>query len=414
VNHRTAPVEVRERLSIGDRELAAFGATLREIPGVGGAAVLSTCNRVEATISASSEEILDAVVSRLVENSGVTRTLLENHLYILRSEDVVRHLIRVAAGLDSMVIGEPQIAGQLRAAYLAAQQASLIDPLLHRVFDHVLHVAKRIRTETGIGEHAISVPFAAVELARKIFGDLSGLQILLLGAGEMGELTAQHLQGSGLRKIFVANRAYDRASALAKQFGGEALHFDALESVLSTTDIVIASTAAPHYILTREKVESILSERRRRDLFLIDLAVPRNLDPEIGNVDGVYLYNIDALQEVVDSNRERRMKKADEAELIVEREVLLFAKRLASDDAIPTIVELQARLDEIRRSELERCLRRLGPITAEQQQAIEGLTTSIINKILHYPILRLKESAAEETKQHQTVKETIRKIFGLR
>lgn len=414
VNHHTAPVEVRERLSIDDKELADFGRLLRGTPGVGGVSVLSTCNRVEATLSSTNEDVIEAVVEKIVQRSEVSREELEAHLYILRSEDVVRHLIRVAAGLDSMIVGEPQIAGQVRHAYLQAQEASLLDPLLHRVFDHALHVAKRIRTETGIGEHAVSVPFAAVELAKKIFGDLEGLQILLLGAGDMGELTAQHLQGSGLRKIFVANRAFDRAVDLANRFGGEALQFDALDDVLASTDIVIASTAAPHYVLTRERVEAAMSSRRRRDLFLIDLAVPRNIDPEVGELDGAYLYNIDALQQVVDGNRGRRLQKADAAEQIVDREVEAFAKRLASEDAIPTIVELQSRLDQIRRAELERCLRKLGPITAEQQQAIEALTTSIINKVLHYPILRLKESAAEEQQTSQTVRETIRKIFGLR
>lgn len=414
VNHRTASVEVRERLSISDKELADFGRALHETPGVDGVAVLSTCNRVEATVSSTNEDVIEALVEKLVRRSAVSREELEAHLYVLRSEDVVRHLIRVAAGLDSMIVGEPQITGQVRHAYLTAQEASIVDPLLHKVFDHALHVAKRIRTETGIGEHAVSVPFAAVELARKIFGELNGLQVLLIGAGEMGELTAQHLQGFGLKKVFVANRAHDRAVDLAKRFGGEALHFDALETVLASTDIVIASTAAPHYVLTRERVEPVLAGRKRRDLFLIDLSVPRNIDPEIAGVDGAYLYNIDALQQVVESNRERRMAKAEAAEQIVDREVAVFARRLASEDAIPTIVELQSRLDEIRRTELERCLRRLGPITADQQQAIEALSTSMINKILHYPILRLKESAAEEQHAHQTVRETIRKIFGLR
>ncbi len=417
VNHKTAPVEVRERLSIPEAMTSQFAQAYAAVPGIRGATVLSTCNRVEVTLSCDSEELIDNAVRLLIERTGVSRQELEQHLYLLRNEDVVRHLIRVTAGLDSMIVGEPQIAGQVRQSFTEALEASTLDSSLQRLYEHVLRAAKRIRSETGIGEHAVSVPFAAVELARKIFGDLNGLQILLVGAGKMGELTAQHLNGFGLKKVFVANRAFARAVELATRFSGEAIDFTSLDQRLVECDIVIASTAAPHFVLGAEAVRNAIAQRGRRDLFLIDLSVPRNLDPEIAKVSGAYLYNIDDLREVVDFNREKREKKAIAAEDIVASEVDSFVRRVAASDAIPTILELQGRLDEIRRVELEKCLRRLGPVSADQREAIEALTTGIINKVLHYPIIRLKESAAapaESADDRETVRETILKIFGLR
>jgi glutamyl-tRNA reductase len=406
VNHRTAPVEVRERLS---------GATLDELrglPGIDGAAMLSTCNRVEAVVSAPSEDVIESIVDWLCARACAPRPELEKHLYVLRHADVVKHLFRVASGLDSMIVGEPQIAGQVREAFLLSRDHDSLDSLLSQLFDHTMRVEKRVRTETGIGEHAVSVPYAAVELAKKIFGDLHGLQVLLLGAGEMGELTAEHLSKFGLKQIFVANRSYDRAVELAQRFSGEAIQFGGIEPYLETCDIVIASTSAPHFVVERQHIERARAARRLRNLFLIDLSVPRNIDPTIAEVDGAYLYNIDDLQHVADANRELRMQKAQEAEEIVSREVDGFRKRLVAQDAVPTIVELQQRLEAIRAAELEKCLRKVGPISTEQRAAIEMLTTQMINKILHYPILQLKETADQP--ERETLRRTIRKIFGLR
>jgi glutamyl-tRNA reductase len=276
-----------------------------------------------------------------------------------------------------------------------------------------MRVAKKVRTDTGIGEHAVSVPYAAVELARKIFGDLRGLQALLLGAGEIGELTAEHLHSVGIEQIFVANRSHDRAKQLAERFHGQAVYYDSIEPHLATCDIVIASTAAPHYVLEPPHVERALGARKMRSLFLIDLSVPRNIDPAIAAIEGAYLYNIDDLQQVADTNRELRQQKAGQAEAIINREVESFRRRLLSHDAVPTILELQQRLESIRAAEVEKCLRKLGPVSAEQRQAIEMLTTQMVNKILHYPILRLKDSEAEP-KERESLRETIRKIFGLR
>jgi len=406
VNHRTAPVDVRERLS---------GATLDELhalPGIGGAAMLSTCNRVEAVVSAASEDVIESIVDWLCARSSAGRAELEKHVYVLRHADVVKHLFRVASGLDSMIVGEPQIAGQVREAFLHSRDRGALDSLLSQLFDQTMRVEKRVRTETGIGEHAVSVPYAAVELAKKIFGELHGLQVLLLGAGEMGELTAEHLSKFGLKQIFVANRSYDRAVELAQRFSGQAIQFGGIEPHLATCDIVIASTSAPHFVVERQHIERASAARRLRNLFLIDLSVPRNIDPAVADVEGAYLYNIDDLQHVADANRELRMQKALEAEEIVSREVDGFRKRLVAQDAVPTIVELQQRLEAIRTAELEKCLRKVGPISTEQRAAIEMLSTQMINKILHYPILQLKESADEP--ERETLRRTIRKIFGLR
>jgi glutamyl-tRNA reductase len=413
LNHRTAPVEVRERLSISEQKLAETTMGLRAIEGVDGAAVLSTCNRVEAMISTREEDVIANIVDWLADRAGTVRAELEKHLYILRHGDVVKHLFRVASGLDSMILGEPQIGGQVRRSFIVATELGTLDPLLQQVAENTLRVAKKVRHETGIGEHAVSVPYAAVELAKKIFGDLSGLQVLLLGAGEMGELTAEHLHAQDVRQVFVANRAHDRAVELARRFNGEALQFDRFEEQLPKCDIVIVSTAAPHFLVEPHQVLRALDTRRNRNLFLIDLSVPRNINPAVADIDGAYLYNVDDLQQVADANFERRQEKAGIAEQIVGREVESFRKRLVAQDAVPTILELQQRLEAIRSGELEKCLRKMGPMTAEQKQALEMFSSQLVNKILHYPILQLKE-ASDEPQERESLRRTIRKIFGLR
>jgi glutamyl-tRNA reductase len=412
LNHRTAPVDVRERLSISDARLPEILAELNSLERIEGTAIVSTCNRVEAVISSDDEDVIAPVVEWLAQRAGTSRATIEKHLYVLRHGDVVKHLFRVASGLDSMILGEPQIGGQVRHAFQTARDLGTLDPLLLQLFEQTMRVGKRIRTETGIGEHAVSVPFAALELAKKIFGDLSGLQVLLIGAGEMGELTAEHFAQQNVRQVFVANRSHERAEELAARFHGQAVRFDALHEQLADCDIVVASTGAPHYLIDAADVSRALETRRRRNLFLIDLAVPRNIDPAIANLEGAYLYNIDDLQNVADANLEMRQKKAVTAEGIVAKEVDLFRRRVVAQDAVPTILELQERLEAIRAAELEKCLRKMGPVTAEQRAAIEQFSTQMVNKILHYPILNLKE-ASEEPQERESLRRTIRKIFGL-
>jgi glutamyl-tRNA reductase len=413
LNHRTAPVEVRERLGILEARLPETTQSLRAIDRVDGAAVLSTCNRVEVIVSTPDEDVIAKIVEWLSERANAAVSELEKHLYILRHGDVIRHLFRVASGLDSMIVGEPQIGGQVKKAFVTAHELGTLDTLLTQLYENTLRVAKKIRTETGIGEHAVSVPYAAVQLAKKIFGDLRGLHVLLLGAGEMGELTAEHLHAQDVKQVFVANRSHDRALELARRFEGEAVQFDVVEEHLAKCDIVIASTAAPHYVVEPHQVLSALELRRKRNLFLIDLSVPRNIHPAVAELDGAYLYNVDDLQQVADANFDKRQEKARDAEQIVLREVDGFRRRLVAQDAVPTIVELQQRLEAIRTSELEKCLRKMGPVTAEQRSAVEAFSTQLVNKILHYPILQLKE-ASEEPHERESLRRTIRKIFGLR
>ncbi|HEX8153914.1 MAG TPA: glutamyl-tRNA reductase [Thermoanaerobaculia bacterium] len=412
LNHRTAPVEVREQLNVPDTRLAETLAELRALPRVEGAAMVSTCNRVETVISAADEDVIAHVVEWLATRADTTRADIEKHLYVLRHGDVLTHLFRVASGLDSMILGEPQIGGQVRAAFQIAHETGTLDPLLVQVFEHTMRVAKKIRTDTGIGEHAVSVPYAAVELAKKIFGDLRGLHVMLVGAGEMGELTAEHFAQQNVRQVFVANRSQERASELAARFHGQSVRFESLHDQLAQCDVVVVSTSAPHFVIDAEDVADALQARRSRNLFLIDLSVPRNIDPAVAKLDGAYVYNIDDLQHVADANLELRQKKAATAESIVAREVDAFRKRVVAQDAVPTIVELQERLETIRAAELEKCLRRVGPITAEQRAAIEQFSSQMVNKILHYPILNLKE-ASEEPQERESLRRTIRKIFGL-
>ena len=412
LNHRTAPVDVRERLNIADSKLEETTNDLRGIPGVDGAAIVSTCNRVEAVVSSRDEDVIEQLVDWLAARASTHRAELEKHLYVLRHGDVVKHLFRVAAGLDSMILGEPQIGGQVKKAFLTAQELGTLDALLTQLYENTMRVSKRVRTDTGIGEHAVSVPYAAVELAKKIFGDLRGLQVLLLGTGEMGELTAEHLHQQDVKQVFVANRSHERAIELAERFAGAAVQFDQFDEHLGKCDIVIASTAAPHYVIEPHHVRRARDARRNRNLFLIDLSVPRNINPAVADIDGAYLYNVDDLQQVADANLDLRQQKAVDAEQIVLREVEVFRKRLVAQDAVPTILELQHRLESIRAQELEKCLRKLGPMTPEQREAIEMFSTQMVNKILHYPILQLRDGA-EEPQERESLRKTIRKIFGL-
>jgi glutamyl-tRNA reductase len=413
LNHRSAPVEIREKIHVASPALEEAISSLRALPGVEGATILSTCNRVEAIVSADSGYVSGAVIDWFCKRAGVDRENLDKHLYVLRQDAAVEHLFRVASGLDSMIVGEPQIGGQVRCAFHTARKVASFDRLLQQVFEHTLRVAKKVRSETGIGLHAVSIPYAAVELARKIFGDLTGLRVLLVGAGAMGELTAEHLHKQRVKQVIVANRSYDQAVVLAERFGGSAIQFDSLDEHLAECDIVIASTGAPHFVITPAQVTQAMHRRRTGGLFLIDLAVPRNIDPDVAAIERAYLYNVDDLRSVAEANAHTRLQEAKEAGQIITAEVAAFRKRLITEDAVPTIVELQKRADEIRSGELEKCLRKMGPITIGQREAIEMLTMQMTNKLLHHPIIHLR-NASEEPQERESVRRTIRKVFGLR
>lgn len=394
VSHRTAPLEVREALAFPKETIADELARLRTELGLSEALILSTCNRVEIYARAPEGGHGAGELARfLAESHGRTPSELAGHLYSLDGEPAVRHAFRVAASLDSMVIGEPQILGQVKEAYEIAEQAGALGSGLNALRNRSLAAAKRARTETGIGQNAVSVSYVAVELARKIFGDLRDRQVLLVGAGKMSELAAKHLVRGGARATVLGGRTFARAEELAAALGGRAAPFETLRDELARADIAISGTGAPGIVVKREDVEAARAARGARPLFLIDIAVPRDVDPAVARLAGVFLYDLDDLKAVAESNLRERRKEAAAAEALVEREVREFLAWQRSLDVVPLLVRLRERGEEVRRAELEKARKRLGTLTSDQEQALEGLTQAIVNKLLHAPTVELKEVA---------------------
>ncbi len=406
VSHKTAPVEVRERLALRDEAVPDALRRLISARGVSEALVLSTCNRVEVITASEDSANAEQAVDDVLGSSE-----FERHLYRHHDKDAIHHIFRVAASLDSMVVGEPQILGQLKDAYALAKAHGALSGTLDSVLCRAFSVAKRVRSETGIGQMAVSVSFAAVELARKIFGSLKGRGVMIVGAGKMSELAARHLRRSGASKILVTNRTWDRAVEMAQVFGGVAVAYDRFLAKLPEADIVITSSGAPHYILTKEDMQRVIAARRNRPMFLIDIAVPRNIEPAANDLDNVFLYDIDDLEEVVRANIRERMKEADRAEQLVAHEVDRMLERLKLQEVTPTIVSIQEQLEQVRTAELEKARRRLGPLTPQQEEIIEGLTRGIVNKIAHGPISELRRQAGEPEGVH--VIAAIRRVFGI-
>lgn len=409
VNHKTAPVEVRELLNIPERKLPEALRELLTVPGVSEGLILSTCNRVE--ILAQTKNGSTNLRDFLTQYFRLEPRVFEPHLYEYRANDAVRHVFRVAASLDSMVVGEPQILGQVKEAYATARAAGAVQSHLDLLLTRAFAVAKRVRTETAVGSSSVSIASVAVELASKIFGSLAGKQVCLVGAGKMSELAARHLLAKGAGPIFVANRTYDRAQTLAEKFGGRAVRFDDLYRQCEQADIVITSTGSPVAIFRREHGELFLSRRRNRPMFFIDIAVPRDVDPEMNRLDGIFVYDIDDLQEAVSSHVAGRKQEAERAEQLIDSEVERFQTRLQSLRLTPTIVSLQDQFETVRQGELDRIRGRLGNLTPEQERAIEALSRGIVNKILHTPIRSLKTAAAGP--EVTTLIESFRKIFDL-
>jgi glutamyl-tRNA reductase len=409
VNHKTAPVEVRERLAIPEPQLPDALQKLMSVPGVSEGLILSTCNRVEilaGTVNGSTD-----LRYFLKQYFNVDPAPFEPHLYELQQEEAIRHLFRVASSLDSMVVGEPQILGQVKEAYATARAAGAVQSYLDLLLTRAFAVAKRVRTETAVGSSSVSVASVAVALAGKIFGSLQGKHVCLVGAGKMSELAARHLVAQGAGPVFVANRTYERARALAERFGGQAIRFDDLHEHCERADIVITSTGAPVTIFKREHGERFLSRRKNRPMFFIDIAVPRDVDPEMNKLDGIFVYDIDDLQEAVSSHVQDRKKEAEHAESIIENEVERFQFRLKTLHVVPTIVSLQDQFETIRQAELDRVRGRLGKLTPDQEKAVEALSHGIVSKILHTPIRSLKTAAAGP--EITTLVESFRKIFDL-
>jgi glutamyl-tRNA reductase len=412
LNHNTAPVEVRERLAIPESRLPEACKKLTEFPGIDEGLILSTCNRVE--ILANTKNGAGANLRAFLKSYfQLDSSELDKHLYEYHEQEAVRHVFRVASSLDSMVVGEPQILGQVKEAYATARAVGAVRAQLDQLVTRAFAVAKRVRSETAVGSSSVSIASVAVDLAKKIFGNLAGKLVFLVGAGKMSELAARHLMAHGCASIFVANRTYERAVSLAYKFKGQAIHFEDLYNTCDRADIVITSTGAPHAIFRREHGEVFLNRRKNRPMFFIDIAVPRDVDAAMNKLDGIFVYDIDDLQQVVASHISDRRAEADRAEAIVQLEVDRFQARLQTLDVVPTIVSLQEHLETVRQAEIDRVRGRLGMLTPEQEMAIEALSRGIINKIMHTPITTLK-SAARESSESTTIVDLVRKLFNLR
>ena len=389
LNHLTASVAVREQVAFADEALDDATRRLRGLAGIDEAAIVCTCNRVELVTCAGDA---DGAVAHMREFllSMEPRESIERSLYTHRGRDAVRHLFRVASSLDSMVVGEPQVLGQLKAFYARAARAGTTGTVLHRCFHKAFSVAKRVRSETQIASRAVSVSSAAVELTRQIFDHLEDKTAMLLGAGKMAELAARHLLAQGVGDMIVTNRTFDRAVELARDFQATPVPFDHFPKYLQLADIVIGSTASTGFVLTPTLVQDALRERKGRPIFCIDLSVPRNFDPRINELDNVYLYDIDDLGGVAADNLDMRAREAEKAERIVIEEVDAFCRWLGHLEVVPTIVALRDKAEVIRRSELEKTLRQLKEVSPREREALESLTNAIVNKLLHAPIARLK------------------------
>jgi glutamyl-tRNA reductase len=393
VNHYTAPIELRERLAIARADLADTTRAVAELPGVVECMILSTCNRVEILAVAEGDEPeLPQFVAR---HFGLDGSLLNAHIYEHRDRNAVRHLFRVASSLDSMVVGEPQILGQIKEAFSVARASGTIGGQLENLLQSTFAAAKKVRTETGIGAQSVSIASVAVQLAHKIFGSLAGRTIMLVGAGKMSELSARHLTEQGAGKILVVNRTPERARQMAEPFGGEVVPFDELYESASRADIVITSTSAPHAIFGPAHGQSFMHRRRNRPMFFIDLAVPRDVDPAMGKLEGIFVYDIDDLQAVAASHMAERSRQACDAEVLIAAEVERFHQRRLAVNAAPAIVALHTRIEEMRQAELHKMQSRLAGLTDEQFAAVEALTRGLVNKFLHPPMQALKQAARE-------------------
>ena len=412
LSHKTAPVEIREKVAFSPTAMERPLKGLTSLPAVIEGMIVSTCNRVEFYATTRDSEMCKVQLRHFLATfHSIPQEALEAHLYEYEGEEAIRHVFRVAASLDSMVIGEPQILGQIKTAYGYATEFKTVGLILNRFLHKAFSVAKKVRTETEIASNAVSVSFAAVELARKIFGTLDGKSVMLIGAGEMCELAARHFLNNGVSSVLVTNRTFERAVKLAEEFKGRAVSFDDFPFHLHQVDIVLTSTGAPTFILGPKKVEEVLRQRKYKPMFFIDIAVPRDIDPKVNDLSNVYLYDVDDLQGVVQANLKERQKEAKKAEGIIDQEIGQFYRWLGSLEVVPTIVSLRTRLEEIRRGELEKTFSTLKDLGARERKAIEAMSTAIINKVLHQPITTLKQ--AQNGASGDIYVDTVRTLFDL-
>ncbi|MDD1750948.1 MAG: glutamyl-tRNA reductase [Methanothrix sp.] len=410
LNHKTADVDLREKLAFNGPRLEDGIRQISQLPEVKETIIVSTCNRVEIYLTVKDvAKAFEAIKDFIVRFFEVRRESLDNALYLYDGMDAVRHIFRVSSSLDSMVVGEPQILGQLKDAFEFALERKTTGVLLNRLLKKSISVAKRIRTETKIAENAVSISFAAVELAKKIFDDLPEKTFMLLGAGEMAELAAKHMINSGVTNIVIANRTFETGCNLAKEFNGRAIHFEDYLKELVHSDILICSTGAQKYVLMKDQMQKVMKERKNRPVFIIDISVPRNIDPEINDMNNVYLYDVDDLKGVVDTNILERQKEAKKAEDIIEEELETFKKWLSSLDSVPTVIALREKAEAIKKEEIEKVMNRLPEIGEKEKKAIEGLASAIVNKLIHAPTVALKEDSEDK----DIMIATIKRLYGL-
>jgi glutamyl-tRNA reductase len=411
LNHKTAPVEVRENLyfEISSLEVGLDG--LRQKAAIKECAIISTCNRVEVYAVTENEDGIKDIIDFLSEFHGVPTPHFARYLYVLKRNAATRHMLRVTASLDSMVMGEPQILGQVKNAYRLAFGMKTTGPILNRLFNHAFFVAKKVRTETGIGRYATSVSHAAVELTKRIFDDLSGRRVMLIGAGGMGKHALTHLVAAGVRDLIIANRTIGRAQEIAENTGGRAIRIEEAYNHLKEADIVITATSSDDFIIKPRNVLDALKLRRNEPMFMIDIAVPRGIDPRVGELENVYLYDIDDLQSVVVETSKVRHDHLEKAEEIVLQGDARFHRWLEGLKAVPTIISIRRRFDEIKSIEVEKALKKLGNISERDKEIIEGMASGIIGKILHRPVNSLKTEASKLTGDIYV--DTIRELFNL-
>lgn len=412
INHKTAPVEIREKLNFSRAQIEKNAANLNNLENIGGLVILSTCNRTELYLSTG--DLPGSRASLLhyaADYSGCSEEMLAKYIYWKETREAVRHLFRVASGMDSMILGESQILGQVEDAYNYAREYGISNNILNPLFQKAIEAGKRVRTQTRIDRQTLSVGSAAVEMAKQIFSNLRGRTVLVLGAGETSELTTRHLVSNGVSTVVVANRTYERAVRMAREFGGKAVRLDDFPQHLLDADIVISCTAAPHYILGPDDLVSVLQKRGERSLLLIDIAVPRDIHPAVACLDGVSLYDVDDLQNVIQNNLEERKKEAAKAELLVNEELKKFFEWYDSLFVIPVIKGLKEKAGEIKDKELEKAFAKLGSLTEKEKKIINSMANSIVNKLLYDPIANLKESAL--TEKGFMYSELVCKLFDL-
>jgi len=412
VNHKTTPVEIREKLAFTKGKIEESVNHLFNFPDIIEHTILSTCNRVEIYARANSQDsAIKSIKQFICDFHQLSLVELEDHFYSYSNKEAVEHLFRVSSSLDSMILGEAQILGQVKEAYSLARDLRSTGLVLNQLFKKAFSIAKKVREETGIAERSVSISSAAVELAQKIFDDLENRTVMLVGTGEMAELAAKHLISYGVKTIYVTSRTYERAANLARMLNGSALDFEAFKNELHRADIVITSTSAPNFIIKKEIVEKAIHERKNKPIFFIDIAVPRDIEPDVNDLENVYLYDIDDLQVVVSANIKEREKEAENAMNFISQEVTKFNNWVGALDAVPTIVEIRKKAENIRKQEIEKTLKKISHLSEDDKQLLRQMSSSMINKILHKPTIKLKQKTQSED-GHVYLK-AIRHLFHL-